>query len=411
MNDNESAWLSHQRARWMRPDAHRFVRPDAARWIRPDVVRFLKPGVSSSEVFAALDRKFNPNQPRIPAGHTGGGRWTDGSGTLEVQQEAELTDSDISADANSALAFGAQSPADLKSWLKHLDDLAWKDPRPIPNSEATDVGDNLEEVQGRRPPLSTWFPGASTEQLVRLDLATSRGEAALAEIRRYDEDWKPRELSFESFGSINGAIAKAEARARETEIYLERLRTGVGGNLGPPLDPSPTNRIPELGPCDGTSWINSYRIYNNRTDLFGRPVWPMDKGTVAVARIEGDVYFGVNSHAPGYSNADWNLAAGLRDQMAVEHPELIRGENTGSRPLDAVFHAEANLLIRASRYIGSLVDRSIELQVDQPVCWSCEQVLPKVGLGLGNPYVTIREARSGRASVMWQGEWQVWRRK
>ena len=27
---------------------------------------------------AALDRAFNPNQPRVPAGHPDGGQWTDG---------------------------------------------------------------------------------------------------------------------------------------------------------------------------------------------------------------------------------------------------------------------------------------------------------------------------------------------
>jgi hypothetical protein len=401
----------------MRPDAQRFQRPDASTWIRPDIARFLAPGTNPSEVFPALDRKFNPNQPRIPAGRAGGGRWTDGNEvgvdfSGEAPPAGEPADSNIPADANSALAFQAQSPGDLRSWLKRLDELAWKDPRPIPSAEGADVADNLEEIQGRRPPLSTWFPGASPGQQARLEIATARSGNALAEIRRYDENWEPREQSWSAQpGSIEGAIGRAEARAAEAEAHLNRLRSGIGGNLGPPLEQSPSNRTPQFGLCDGTSWISSYRTINNATDLFGRPVWPNNRGTVAVTRIDGDIYFGVNSKAPGYSDADWNLAAGLRDQVAVEHPELIRGESQGSRPLDAVFHAEANLLIRASRYVGSLVNRSIEVQVDQPVCWSCAQVLPKVGLQLGNPHVTIREPKSGRASVMWQGEWQVWRRK
>lgn len=417
MIDQRAAWLAHQRDRWMRSDAQRFMQPDAARWIRPDVARYLVPGTNPSDVFPALDRKFNPNQPRIPAGQAGGGRWTDGSDvgadvSGEASPSAEPAVSETPGDANSTLAFQAQSPGDLRSWLKQLEDLAWKDPRPIPSAEASDVENNLEEVQGRRPPLSTWFPGASLGQRTRLEIATARSEDALRKIRRYDENWEPREQSWSATpGSIEGAIARAEARAVEAEAYLSQRRSGIGGNLGPPLDLNPANRAPEFGRCDGTSWIDSYRTINNATDLFGRPVWPNHRGTVAVARIDGDIYFGVNSKAPGYSDADWNLAAGLRDQMALEHPELIRGESRGSRPLDAVFHAEANLLIRASRYVGSLVKRSIEVQVDRPVCWSCEQALPKVGLELGDPYVTIREVRSGRASVMWQGEWLVWRKK
>ncbi len=238
MTEQGRAWFAHQRGRWMRPDAQRFMQPDAARWIRADVARYLAPGTNPADVFLALDRKFNPNQPRIPAGQAGGGRWTDGSygggdTTGEALPTVEPAVDDSPADTDPALAFQAQSPGDLRSWLQHLDDLAWTDPRPIPNSEASDVENNLEEVQGRRPPLATWFPGASTEQLVRLDLATSRSATALAEIRRYDGSWEPREPSLRSPGSVEGAIAEAEARARESEVYLDQLRTGIGGNFGP----------------------------------------------------------------------------------------------------------------------------------------------------------------------------------
>jgi hypothetical protein len=66
-----------QRARFMRSDAARYMRPDATRYIRPDVARFLKPGTDPADVFPALDRKYNPNQRRIPAGRPGSGRWTD----------------------------------------------------------------------------------------------------------------------------------------------------------------------------------------------------------------------------------------------------------------------------------------------------------------------------------------------
>ena len=71
MTQGESAWLRHQQQRWLRPDA--------ARWIRPDAARFLAPGADVAEAFPALSRKYNPNQPRVPAGDPGGGQWTDGS--------------------------------------------------------------------------------------------------------------------------------------------------------------------------------------------------------------------------------------------------------------------------------------------------------------------------------------------
>jgi hypothetical protein len=41
---------------------------------------------------------------------------------------------------------------------------------------------------------------------------------------------------------------------------------------------------------------------------------------VAVARIDGDLYFGVSSRAPGYSDGDWNLAARMRDQLIGKYP-------------------------------------------------------------------------------------------
>jgi hypothetical protein len=66
----ENAWRRHQQARWLRPDAHR--------WVRPDAARFLAPGSTVADAFPALSRKYNPNQPRVPAGNSDGGQWTDG---------------------------------------------------------------------------------------------------------------------------------------------------------------------------------------------------------------------------------------------------------------------------------------------------------------------------------------------
>ncbi|QDL96760.1 hypothetical protein FLL57_05340 [Rhodopseudomonas palustris] len=240
----------------------------------------------------------------------------------------------------------------------------------------------------------------------RLEIATARSGNALAEIRRYDENWEPREQSWTAQpGSIEGAIGRAEARAAEAEAHLNRLRSGIGGNLGPPLDLNLANREPEFGRCDGASWINSYRTYNNAPDLFGRPVWPTDRWTVAVSRIDGDIYFGVNSHAPGYSNFDGNLATALRDRLISRYPEIMKDTNVGFKPNDALFHAEANLLIRANRYLDGLVGRSIEIQADRELCDSCGKVLPKLGVILGDPYVSFVELPSGVRHEMWGGRW------
>lgn len=74
MASHESIFKAVQRARWLRPDAYR--------WIRPDAARFLVPGTDPASVFPALQRKFSPDQPRVPAGNPDGGQWTDGGGGI-----------------------------------------------------------------------------------------------------------------------------------------------------------------------------------------------------------------------------------------------------------------------------------------------------------------------------------------
>lgn len=95
MRDHSEIYAAHQRARFMRPDAARWMRPDAARWIRPDIARFLRPGTDPADVYTALDHKFNPSQLRIPAGRTGGGRWTDDSDAGDVQAPGSAGDSEF----------------------------------------------------------------------------------------------------------------------------------------------------------------------------------------------------------------------------------------------------------------------------------------------------------------------------
>jgi hypothetical protein len=70
----------HQQSRWLRPDA--------ARWVRPDAARYLTPNADVGAIVPALERKYSPDQPRVPAGSSEGGRWTDGglSGSLGLFQ-------------------------------------------------------------------------------------------------------------------------------------------------------------------------------------------------------------------------------------------------------------------------------------------------------------------------------------
>jgi len=67
-----SAYLTRQCERWTRPDAHLFVRPDWRRFVPRD---------AADHPFALYERKYRPDQPRVPAGNSDGGQWTaDGGG-------------------------------------------------------------------------------------------------------------------------------------------------------------------------------------------------------------------------------------------------------------------------------------------------------------------------------------------
>ncbi len=70
------AYETARQGRWLRPDAHR--------WLRPDAARFLVPGTDPASVFPALQRKFNPDQPRVPAGNPDGGQWTGGESSEAI---------------------------------------------------------------------------------------------------------------------------------------------------------------------------------------------------------------------------------------------------------------------------------------------------------------------------------------
>jgi hypothetical protein len=93
MSRFHDAWLAYQQKRFMRPDAGRYVRTDAFRWLPADRV-----GRRS------VERKFDPDQPRVPAGSPEGGQWTaDGASS-----EGGVADEVLSAVGDLASAEIAQ---------------------------------------------------------------------------------------------------------------------------------------------------------------------------------------------------------------------------------------------------------------------------------------------------------------
>lgn len=145
--------------------------------------------------------------------------------------------------------------------------------------------------------------------------------------------------------------------------------------------------------------IESLRTDNLLYDLFGRP-----RGTVSMLEIDGRTFFGSNSRLPLYTSRDRAEADAMREVLLRKYPDIVRGNDT-EIPMDALYHAETNVLLRAAReYGGSLAGRTLEVITDKPMCNSCPEILPKVGLELGNPTVTFIDRR-GQARTMRNGKW------
>jgi len=145
--------------------------------------------------------------------------------------------------------------------------------------------------------------------------------------------------------------------------------------------------------------IESHRADNLLYDLFDRP-----RGTVSMLEIDGRTFFGSNSRLPLYTSRDRAEADAMREIIKRKYPD-IPGSNDGEIPMNALYHAETNVLLRAAReHGGSLAGRTLEVVTDEAMCNSCPDILPLVGVELGNPTVTFIDHR-GRLRTMRNGQW------
>jgi MafB19-like deaminase len=300
---------------------------------------------------AELLRKagFNPAQPRNPAGQSDGGQWVgDGTGKVTL-----------------ATARGRTSVPVI--------------------------------IRGR-------VLEASPAQAAKLALAQVRAREAIRQVRKLDPSWNPRPSL--SARNVEGEIRTLEFEAIQAEARLAELaRIGMGGNNGPPLgEPAPRFGTGSASPPPFEA-ISAYHRLTGMPDLATSIAARASEGTVAFGEINGRYVFGVNSNAPGYTVADQTAAEAMRDQLVEQYPNVMQTENLGRKPNDALFHAEANALMRAAKAnSGTLAGRTMEVQVDRPMCDSCDKVLPLIGLQLGNPTVRFRDSRGG-VKIIKNGEW------
>ncbi len=116
-------------------------------------------------------RRFNPSQPRVPAGNSDGGQWTDGGGGGER-------------------------------------------PRATFVSARPRRGGGTRNIGGRDY-------ATTPAQEVRLDVSAARARALTREVQRHDPNWRPTPSMY---GDVEGAIRANESQALQAAVRLRELQ-------------------------------------------------------------------------------------------------------------------------------------------------------------------------------------------
>lgn len=196
-------------------------------------------------------------------------------------------------------------------------------------------------------------------------------------------------------------VIREAGRQGSNNAPLPEPNAGRSG-IGTSTDASPNFDFTQPPP----PFIYYDQVYRNLTGMppltQGRAV-TLDQGTVARAEIDGKATYGVNSEALSFTHHDRAVAFEMRDLLLDKYPDVMDTGNIGRMPNNAVFHAEATVLLRAARvHGGTLSGRSIEIDVDRTLCGSCKAVLPLIAREVGNPTVKIRDA-TGKSYLIKNG--------
>ena len=132
-----------------------------------------------------------------------------------------------------------------------------------------------------------------------------------------------------------------------------------GHNRPPPKPQRPGTGTSPSRPFEPREAIDLYRSIHDM---------PAGQGTVAYGEIDGTPFLGVNSRAPGYTDADRAAADQMRDTLLAKYPEVMNTDNIGRMPNDALYHAEATTLLRAAQANGGMLGgRTFEIHMDRPL--------------------------------------------
>jgi len=278
----------------------------------------------------------------------------------------------------------------------------------LTQEEAKSVGE--AEVEGALPPPTPGDigPGQTT------DAQTIEGR----ETGPSDSRPSQRDIGFGNAIILAQGPSKGPLRPYPWGVFPELYRRWFPGQRQPkekkqsppeqlelplPLPPPEQRQVQQVAPFDGPASIADFRA--RQRDMFGHETMPQGVGTVAVANVNGEAKFGVNSEAPPYTPDDRSAADRVRGDMIKKYPDLLKTKNIGQKPNDALYHAEATLLLRiAGENGGTLAGQTLEIHVDGEMCPSCEIVLPLLVRELGSPTVTFIDDKGLRRTIR-NGDW------
>lgn len=180
--------LEHERNRFLRPDAHKFLRPD---WRR-----FTRSGHDHRQLyqfFERIERKYSPEQPRVPRGNPAGGQWT----SEVVSGANNSNDSRIASDA---------APDPIRAGTQYA--------QRRPRGGFASVTINGQQVE------------TTPAQQARLTVVEAQARDAVQRVQELDPKWRPEPSAYESVEGLIGAY-QSDLRQAQDRIY-ELQRVGVG---------------------------------------------------------------------------------------------------------------------------------------------------------------------------------------
>jgi hypothetical protein len=190
------AWLAREQRRWLRLDHARFQNPQYA------------------------ERKYSPDQPRVPSGNSRGGQWTSertsGGGLLlpfdldpEAFAEAGALDGDV-------------------DFVDIIEDAPFEEI----DSESESLAEESEDLSSVRRRTGNHFVNgqwleATPAQLARYEVANARAQEAIGRVRELDPAWRPAPSAYGV--GIESEINRATGLAAEAQTRIIDLsRIGIG---------------------------------------------------------------------------------------------------------------------------------------------------------------------------------------